>query len=253
MTNLLAIVTVFLALVADPCCARTARAGSTKSLFRRRRASSRAGGIRVSSGFITTPVTPPALRDQGRRPDRPPVSARAFPTSTGKTSRSTTRDISTSATSATTRARCRPGDLSHRRARPRMPADEPLAASAMTFYALPTENRFDAEGLFVDRGPRSWWRSIVMVVKPSFSLSRSSRLSPLLRPARPRSIGRLHEFTEPATGADLSGDQTLLAVCSSAVTRVYRRDDVNSPAWRLLAEVRYAALPIEGIAWDGTT
>jgi hypothetical protein len=35
------------------------------------------------------------------------------------------------------------------------------------------------------------------------------------------------------------------------VTRVYRRDDVDSPAWRLLAVVRYAALPIEGIAWDG--
>ena len=66
-----------------------------------------------------------------------------------------------------------------------------------------------------------------------------------------RSIGRLPGFTEPATGADLSADGTLLAVCSTAVTRVYRRDDRESPPWRLLAEVRYAALPIEGIAWDG--
>ncbi len=58
-------------------------------------------------------------------------------------------------------------------------------------------------------------------------------------------------FTEPATGADLSADGTLLAVCSTAVTRVYRRDDQESPPWRLLAVVRYGALPIEGIAWDG--
>jgi hypothetical protein len=134
---------------------------------------------------------------------------------------------------------------------PGAPAHEPLAASAMTFYALPTENRFDAESLFVDRG------SAILVAK--YRDGREAELfsvplkppAPMLRPARPRSIGRLAEFTEPATGADLSSDQTLLAVCSSAVTRVYRRDDLNLPAWRLLAEVRYAALPIEGIAWDG--
>ena len=75
--------------------------------------------------------------------------------------------------------------------------------------------------------------------------------SPLARPAQPQSIGRLRGFTEPATGADLSADGTLLAVCSTAVTRVYRRDDHESPPWRLLAEVRYRAAPIEGIAWDG--
>ena len=43
----------------------------------------------------------------------------------------------------------------------------------------------------------------------------------------------------------------LLAVCSTTVTRVYRRDDRESPPWRLVAEVRYRAVPIEGIAWDG--
>jgi hypothetical protein len=134
---------------------------------------------------------------------------------------------------------------------PGSPVDKPLAASAMTFYALPKENRFDAESLFVDRG------FAILVAK--YHDGREAELfnvpleppSPMLRPARPQSIGRLPEFTEPATGADLSSDQTLLAVCSSAVTRVYRRDDVNLPAWRLLAVVRYAALPIEGIAWDG--
>jgi hypothetical protein len=131
------------------------------------------------------------------------------------------------------------------------PADKPLAASAMTFYALPKDNHFDAEGLFVDQG------SAILVAK--YLDSREAELfavdleppSPLFRPARPRSIGRLPEFTEPATGAALSNDHKLLAVCSSAVTRVYHRDNVNSPAWRLLAAVRYVPLAIEGIAWDG--
>ena len=75
--------------------------------------------------------------------------------------------------------------------------------------------------------------------------------SPLLRPAQPRSNGELPGFTEPATGAALSVDGTLLAVCSTAVTRVYRRERVDFTPWRLLAVVRYKALPIEGIAWDG--
>ena len=52
-----------------------------------------------------------------------------------------------------------------------------------------------------------------------------------------------------ATGAALSEDRTLLAVCSETVTRVYRRGE--RVPWRLLAEVRYARSPIEGIAWDG--
>ena len=112
---------------------------------------------------------------------------------------------------------------------PGSPADKPVAASAVTFYALPAENRFDAESLFYDRG------TAILVAK--YLDGREAELfavpleppSPLLRPAQPRSIGRLPGFTEPATGADLSADGTLLAVCSTAVTRVYRRDDVESP------------------------
>jgi hypothetical protein len=129
--------------------------------------------------------------------------------------------------------------------------DKPVSASAVTFYAMPAGNRFDAESLFYDRGTAN------LLVK--YLDGRVAELvtvpleppSPLLRPARPRLIGRLSGFTEPATGADLSTDGTLLAVCSTAVTRVYLRDDQESPPWRLLAVVRYGARPIEGIAWDG--
>jgi hypothetical protein len=134
---------------------------------------------------------------------------------------------------------------------PHSHADKPIAASAVTFYMLPAGNRFDAESLFYDRG------TAYLLVK--YLDGREAELvtapleppSPLLRPAQPRLIGRLSGFTEPATGADLSADGTLLAVCSTSVTRVYVRDDHESPPWRLLAVVRYGALPIEGIAWDG--
>jgi hypothetical protein len=134
---------------------------------------------------------------------------------------------------------------------PSSPADKPISASAVTFYSLPRENRFDAESLFYDRG------SAYLLAK--YLDGRVAELfaipleppSPLARPAKPRLIGRLHGFTEPATGADLSADGTLLAVCSYGVARVYRRDDHESPPWRLLAEVRYNPLPIEGVAWDG--
>jgi hypothetical protein len=131
---------------------------------------------------------------------------------------------------------------------PAAPADRPLAILAATFYALPKSNRFDAEGLFYDRG------SAIVVAK--YQDRREAELfsipfeppSPLLRPAQPRSIGRLPGFTEPATGASLSRDGKLLAVCSETVSRVYRR--AESGSWQLLAEVHYPPRPIEGIAWN---
>jgi hypothetical protein len=134
---------------------------------------------------------------------------------------------------------------------PNSHGDKPVSASAVTFYAMPAGTRFDAESLFYDAGTANLLvknldgREAELVIVPL------EPPSPLLRPARPRLIGRLIGFTEPATGADLSADRTLLAVCSTAVTRVYLRDDQKSPPWRLLAVVRYGARSIEGIAWDG--
>jgi len=128
-------------------------------------------------------------------------------------------------------------------------ADRPLRASSATFYTFPTKDRFDAEGLVFDRG------NAIVVAK--YLDRRQAGLftvpletpAPLLRPAHPRSIGWLPDFTEPATGAALSDKRDLLAVCSSDVTRVYERE--QRARWRLLAEVRYKSQPIEGIAWDG--
>ena len=124
----------------------------------------------------------------------------------------------------------------------------------------PRSRRFMAFPGRTDLTPRAWFfeastGSAVLVAK-RFD-GREAELfaiplnppAPLLRPASPRRIGILPGFVEPATGASLSDDGQLLAVCSSAVTRVYRRDD--DPGWNLLAEVRHDSLPIEGITWDG--
>ena len=120
-----------------------------------------------------------------------------------------------------------PGDLSHRRARPdisRGPGPAAAAAAAVS-YALPRRTG----------STRRACSTTVADGDPGGQVSRWSRGRAVRRAARspfapgagrsqPRSIGRLPGFTEPATGADLSADGTLLAVCSYAVTRVYRRD-----------------------------
>lgn len=129
--------------------------------------------------------------------------------------------------------------------------EAPLAAARALPYALPPRNRFDAEGLVHDGG------NLVVVAKyldgreaELFAVPAEPQTDPGF--ATPRSIGRLPGFVEPATGADMSEDGTLLAVCSYAVTRVYRREGRGEASpWRLAAEVRYASLPIEGVAWDG--
>jgi hypothetical protein len=129
--------------------------------------------------------------------------------------------------------------------------DRPLKASATSFYALPRSNRFDAEGLIYDQGTG------ILVAK--YRDRREAELfsvplvppSPLPRPARPQSIGKLPGFIEPATGAGLSADRTLLAVCSGTATRIYRRGERQWSSLQLAGLVRYGSLPIEGIAWDG--
>ena len=134
---------------------------------------------------------------------------------------------------------------------PAKPAERPLIASAVSRYVLPRGNRFDAESLDYDQG------NAIVIAKyldgreaEIFSVP-FDRPSPLSRPAEPLSLGRLAGFIEPATGSDLDADRTHLAVCSTAVTRIYRRDDVKKPDWKLIGEVRYPAAPIEGICWNG--
>lgn len=138
-------------------------------------------------------------------------------------------------------------------ATPEDPArDRPLKVTKTFAYVLPSGNRFDAEGLFLDRG-----RAVVVAKyldrreAELFAVALDGEPAAGAAPAVPvRSLGRLAGFTEPVTGADLSPDGTILAVCSYAVTRVYRRAG-GGEKWERMAEVRYMSRPIEGITWDG--
>jgi hypothetical protein len=132
---------------------------------------------------------------------------------------------------------------------PSRPADRPLPITAASFYRFPAGKRFDAESLVIDG------RRAIVVAKTSDNAD--ARLyaipldppAPLLRPSLPEPIGSLPGFTEPATGADLSADGRLLAVCSYRVARVYQK--TRAGAWKRLGTVRFQASGIEAICWDG--
>jgi hypothetical protein len=133
---------------------------------------------------------------------------------------------------------------------PSRPPTGDLRVTLATYYQFPSKaERFDAESLFVVG-------SDAFVVAKRFDGGEAGLFSlgldppsPLLRPGRPRRVGAIPGFTEPATGASLSADGRRLAVVSSRVARVYDRDSAGRLTLR--ATVRYKERDIEAIAWDG--
>jgi len=135
---------------------------------------------------------------------------------------------------------------------PALPSDGPLRATG-AFFLRPGGDCYDAEALVVEEG------RAVLVTKRTDGREAELREvpieppSPLLRPAPDRKLGVLAGFVEPATGADLTPDGRLLAVCGVDVVRVYERP--APPSWdglRLVGEVRLKGkTQVEGIAWDG--
>ncbi len=136
---------------------------------------------------------------------------------------------------------------------PNLPVGGPLKPTTSSWYAMPYDDRFDAESLVYD-GDRA------VVVTKRFD-GREAELrevpfnppAPLLKPISPRRIGVLPGFVEPATGADLSPDGRLLVVCGNRVARVYERPD--GPDWDALKLIAVVEIrekqQIEGVAWDG--
>ncbi len=132
---------------------------------------------------------------------------------------------------------------------PAQPSEAPLPVQLASFYRFPEGKRFDAEGLIVEGGR-------AVVVSKGFD-GRDADLyaipleppASVFRPALPERIGTLSGFVEPVTGADLSADERLLAVCSLGVARVYQR--LEHGAWLPIGEAHYRADGIEAIAWDG--
>ena len=133
---------------------------------------------------------------------------------------------------------------------PADPNDGRLALTGSWYYHFPPEGRFDAEGLFIDRG-----RAVIVAKtfdeRPAelFAVPLDV-LAPLTAPALPRRLGSLPGFIEPATGAALAADGRRLAVCSYHVARVYERAAPTSDEWKLLGTVRFEADGVEAITWE---
>lgn len=129
--------------------------------------------------------------------------------------------------------------------------DEPLRTNRSWFYTFgPGSTRFDAEALVIDG------RRAVLISKRRdrraaelFAVGLEAA-APLTRPVRPELIGALPDEVEPVTGADLSPDGRLLAVCSTTAVRVYHRP-APGETWSLAATVPHTIRGAEGIAWDG--
>ena len=83
---------------------------------------------------------------------------------------------------------------------PNSRADKPISASAVTFYDLPAENRFDAESLFYDRGSANLVAKYLDGREAELFTVPLEPPSPLLRPAQPRSIGRLQRIHRTRDG-----------------------------------------------------
>jgi hypothetical protein len=132
---------------------------------------------------------------------------------------------------------------------PNGPAEQPLKPTLSSYYGFPPEGRFNAEGLFIDRG-----RALVVSKRRDGREAEvfAVRLDPpgnLLRPAMPERVAALPGCVEPATGADLSADGSRLAVVTTKAARVYQTGAEGG--WLLVATVPFEADGVEAIAWDG--
>jgi hypothetical protein len=127
--------------------------------------------------------------------------------------------------------------------------DQPLKPTASSFYGFPAGGRFDAEGLFIDRGK-------AFIVSKRFDgreaevfAVRLDPPAPLLRPTLPERVGSLPDCVEPATGASLSPDGKRLAIVTTKAARVYQPGPGGG--WSLIATVPFEAKDVEAICWDG--
>lgn len=132
---------------------------------------------------------------------------------------------------------------------PHQKPTEPLKVNLFAHYKFPSGNKFDAEGLFVEG-------STAFIVSKRFDKKNAGIYqvpldgkSSLLKPVTIEELGFLPDFDEPATGASLSKNGQLLAVCANSKARVYQR--LGDNRWKKLATIKNIGETVEAICWDG--
>ena len=209
-----------------------------------------------SSGSTTTRGTPPCSSRSGATAGSSAGSGWRSRTSTGKTSPSTARAISTSATSATTAGCCASGrstgSTSPTRRRRRAGIATPRCPPPAVSYTLPPATASTPRACSSTAVPRSWSKYRDGREAELFAVAdRSAAGGPRRRPRSARSAGSRASPSPPR--ARPQRGRHALAVCSYAVARVYRRGESARDDWKLLAEVAVRADAVEAITWDDAT
>lgn len=131
---------------------------------------------------------------------------------------------------------------------PSRPSETPLKPTATSFYSFEPNRRFDAEGFYLVGDVAVLASKTRDKSEAELSTVTLDPPAPLLRPAKPKPIGRLPEFREPVTGLALHRNGRWLAACSPTAMRVYRRGE---DGWLLRHAIAYSSREVESIAWDG--
>ncbi len=125
-----------------------------------------------------------------------------------------------------------------------------LRVNLTAYYRFPDSGRFDAECLFVEG------KVAYLISKRLDKKNAEIYTVPLdpagsfLKPATASRVAELPDFTDPATGSDLSLDGQRLAVCTTDKAKVYQR--TGPYTWKKLATIKDVGETIEAICWDGS-
>ena len=127
---------------------------------------------------------------------------------------------------------------------------EPLKVLKSWYYQFPNQERFDAEGMFVQG------QSIRLVGKTNNGINAAVYAlaivddSPRLKPQVIKQVSNLEGFVDPVTGADISSDGKRLVVCSYGRLAIYQLAEGGT--WKLKTIRPFQVNDqIEAICWDG--
>jgi hypothetical protein len=133
---------------------------------------------------------------------------------------------------------------------PNKEGDTLLRLKKASYYRFPLKAAFNAEALLIE-GDRALIIAKTLDGRDAevFAIPLEPP-APLLNPALPEKVTTLPGFTKPVTGAALSSDGAMLAVCSVESLGVYEK--AKRGRWMALSLHRFRSEDqIEAVTWDG--